>query len=119
MKTATSDFSSPVESLRNASDDGQLAARLFLQSLIDNGDVMDGKEAGEAFGNVAIDEFRAFIGDENKEAGLARMSSFLCFIGEVLWQQTEPQRQAVAQVFDTPKPRSMSTRVIRIVKVAP
>ena len=108
-----------VESLRDASDDGQLAARLFLQSLIEHGDAMDQKEAGEAFCGVVTDEFRSFLKSENKETGSVQLAGFLCFIGEVLWQQTDPQRQAVAQVFNTPKPRSMSMRVIRIVKVAP
>ena len=117
MSAIASGFSTPVETLQAARDDGLLAGRQFLQLLIERGATMDGQDAGHIFGSIAIEEFGQFVKAKNKETGLARMSGFLCFIGEVLWQETEPQRQAVTQIFDAPIPARTPAKVIPIVKL--
>ena len=114
MSADTLGFETPVEALQAARDDGTLAGRQFLQYLIDHGGVMDSQDAGYLFGSFAFEELGRFMKAANKETGLARMSGFLCFIGELLWQETAQQREAVKQVFDAPAPVRMPAKVIPI-----
>lgn len=114
MSANSSEFDSPVEALQAARDDGTLAGRQFLQLLIERGDMMDQQDAGYMFGSVAIEEFGRFVKAKNKEIGFARMSGFLGFIGELLWQQTAQQREAIQKVFEAPVSAQTSAEVIPI-----
>ena len=117
MSADTSGFDTPVEALQAARDDGILAGREFLQLLIEGGETVQGAlnvDAGHIFGNVVFEEFGRFVKAKNKEIGFARMSGFLGFIGELLWQQTAQQREAIQRVFEAPVPAQTLAEVIPI-----
>lgn len=83
---------------REAYEDGELDARLVLQSFIEHGSAMTIDDAVSAFSGSTIDQIRLFIGADSCEADRVRLFGYLGFFGKVLWEQTEAQRKALDAV---------------------
>lgn len=93
--------------------DGQLKARLYFQSLIEHGQAMGRDVAGGASSEAVFDELLLYKRSDSPASGLARLSGFLSFIGEILWEVAEEKRALVNHVEDA-TPHAKTTNRCRL-----